>query len=291
MKRPINFALINLWASAFYIFCLSTNPILAEEAKIADLEAAAIKIAPEATAINNNGLASLVLCKGNGIKRPERGDIVEIHFTCWNGKGRFLDSSLNRGKPIKVPLDGVIKGWSVGIGLMVEGEKRKIWIPASLAYGNNPSGGKPAGDLIYEIELLKIYPSTALPPPPANVDSPPKNAECSTSGVKWLVVETGTGKTAPDSAASVVFDYSVWTPAGELIDTTALRKKPVTYLVKALQPGLREGLMKMVKGERRILWVPSSVNPEAEPRISTGPTVPSGAFVIDIRLHEITPAP
>jgi FKBP-type peptidyl-prolyl cis-trans isomerase len=40
--------------------------------------------------------------------------------------------------------------------MMVEGEKRRFWIPAELAYGNSPGGGAPAGMLVFDIELLRI---------------------------------------------------------------------------------------------------------------------------------------
>jgi peptidylprolyl isomerase len=37
---------------------------------------------------------------------------------------------------------------------MSKGEKRRFWIPAKLAYGKNPGGGKPGGDLIFDVELI-----------------------------------------------------------------------------------------------------------------------------------------
>ena len=39
---------------------------------------------------------------------------------------------------------------------MVKGEKRRFWIPAALAYGENPGGGAPGGQLCFDIELLDI---------------------------------------------------------------------------------------------------------------------------------------
>ena len=40
-------------------------------------------------------------------------------------------------------LDEVITGWTEGVQMMVEGEKRRFWIPGSLAYDGAP--GTPAG--------------------------------------------------------------------------------------------------------------------------------------------------
>ena len=39
---------------------------------------------------------------------------------------------------------------------MVEGEKRRLWIPTNLAYGDAPTGGRPAGMLVFDVELLQI---------------------------------------------------------------------------------------------------------------------------------------
>ena len=54
------------------------------------------------------------------------------------------------------PLNGVIKGWTEGVQLMVVGEKRRFWIPGKLAYGENPPPGAPAGTLVFDVELLDI---------------------------------------------------------------------------------------------------------------------------------------
>jgi len=52
------------------------------------------------------------------------------------------------------PLGKVIKGWTEGVQLMVEGEKRRFWIPEELAYKGRPN--RPAGMLVFDIELLEV---------------------------------------------------------------------------------------------------------------------------------------
>jgi len=47
----------------------------------------------------------------------------------------------------------VIRGWTEGVQMMVEGEKRRFWIPPDLAYGDS---GEVRGLLCFDIELLKI---------------------------------------------------------------------------------------------------------------------------------------
>jgi len=59
-----------------------------------------------------------------------------------------------RGQPASFPLENVIKGWTEGLQLMVEGEKTRFWIPQDLAYGGQQ--GKPSGMLVFDVELIKI---------------------------------------------------------------------------------------------------------------------------------------
>jgi peptidylprolyl isomerase len=69
----------------------------------------------------------------------------------------MFDSSVTRGKPAIFPLNRVIKGWTEGVQLMVQGDKVRFWIPAELAYGDKPTRpGAPAGELVFDVELLEI---------------------------------------------------------------------------------------------------------------------------------------
>ena len=103
-----------------------------------------------------SGLASKVLERGSGSRHPAATSVVEVHYTGWTTDGRMFDSSVVRGSPARFPLNRVIPGWTEGLQLMVEGEKRRFWIPAELAYGEHPGGGRPAGMLVFDVKLLKI---------------------------------------------------------------------------------------------------------------------------------------
>jgi FKBP-type peptidyl-prolyl cis-trans isomerase len=48
-----------------------------------------------------------------------------------------------------------LAGWREGLQYMVTGEKARLWIAAALAYGDRPADKMvPAGDLVYDIELV-----------------------------------------------------------------------------------------------------------------------------------------
>jgi peptidylprolyl isomerase len=111
--------------------------------------------APPADAIRNpSGLASKVLTPGTGTRHPRPNSGVRVHYTGWTTDGKMFDSSVTRGQPISFGLDRVIPGWTEGLQMMVEGEKRRLWIPAKLAYEGVP--GRPQGMLVFEVELIRI---------------------------------------------------------------------------------------------------------------------------------------
>src|SRR5204862_2382761 len=89
----------------------------------------------------------------------------------------MFDSSVARGEPATFPLNRVIKGWTEGVQLMVEGEKARFWIPGSLAYGDTPTRpGAPVGTLVFDIELIQIMPKAPAPPPGGPAPSPHRPA-------------------------------------------------------------------------------------------------------------------
>ena len=79
---------------------------------------------------------------------------MTVHYTGWTTDGKSFDSSVARNAPASFGLDEVIPGWTQGVQMMVEGEKRRFWIPAALAYERDPD--KPQGMLVFDIELIKI---------------------------------------------------------------------------------------------------------------------------------------
>lgn len=103
-----------------------------------------------------SGLVYKVLQKGTGKVHPKAKSTVEVHYSGWTTDGKMFDSSVTRGQTASFPLNGVIRGWTEGLQLMVVGEKARFWIPSKLAYGDKPQGGSPAGPLVFDVELIDI---------------------------------------------------------------------------------------------------------------------------------------
>lgn len=240
--------------------------------------------APPADASKNpSGLASKVLQAGTGDKKPAAADTVTVHYSGWTTDGKLFDSSVKRGQPTSFPLNGVIKGWTEGLQLMVVGEKRRFWIPADLAYGENPGGGRPGGLLVFDVELLAIKEAPKPPAIPDDVAEAPANAEKTDSGIASRVLTKGTGTTHPKATDEVQVHYSGWTTDGQLFDSSVMRGEPIVFPLDRVIKGWTEGVQLMVEGEKRRLWIPAKLAYGENPP----PGAPAGTLVFDVELLKI----
>lgn len=116
-----------------------------------------------------SGLQYKVVTAGNGPK-PTINDAVICNYKGTLIDGTEFDSSYKRGKPATIPVGRVIKGWTEALQLMPVGSTWQLFIPPSLAYGDEgtPNGGPigPAETLVFEVQLLSILPKTAPGPRP-----------------------------------------------------------------------------------------------------------------------------
>jgi peptidylprolyl isomerase len=113
-----------------------------------------VKGPPDDARRTASGLAYKVLKPGTGARKPAQWDSVTVHYTGWTTDGKMFDSSVARGMPATLKLEGVIRGWTEGMQLMVEGERTRFWIPQNLAY--NGEAGSPRGMLVFDIDLIRI---------------------------------------------------------------------------------------------------------------------------------------
>jgi FKBP-type peptidyl-prolyl cis-trans isomerase len=235
-----------------------------------------VKAAPQDAVKTPSGLASKVLAKGSGSAHPAAADTVTVHYSGWTTDGKLFDSSVKRGEPTSFPLNGVIKGWTEGVQLMVEGEKRRFWIPADLAYGENPGGGRPGGTLVFDIELLSIKKAPKAPELTA-----PADAEKMPSGASVKTVLKGSGTKSPKSEDMVQLHISLWSPSGELLQSTSEDGRPAELPLDKLRiGGLPDAIKTMVAGEKKVAWIPANVAFGG----SLPPGAPAGGIVVEVEL-------
>ena len=264
----------------------SAGAATAPAAARGDLPAPPDVAAPPADAQRTaSGLASKVLSPGSGDQRPSATDRVKVHYTGWTADGKMFDSSVTRNEPAEFALNQVIPGWTEGLQLMVPGEKRRFWIPANLAYGNNPRPGAPRGQLTFDVELLDFKATPKPPEAPADLKKPPASAAKTKSGLVSRVLEPGTGKVHPKPEDTVVVHYSGWKQSdGQLFDSSIPRDRPSTFRLDRVIPGWTEGVQLMVVGEKRRLWLPAELAYGDQPK---RPGAPAGPLVFDVELLEI----
>lgn len=104
-----------------------------------------------------SGLQYKIIKSGNG-PSPKAEDKVVCNYRGTLVDGTEFDNSAKRGGPATFPVTGVIPGWTEAIQMMKVGDKWQLFIPASLAYGEQGMGQQipPNSTLIFEIELLSI---------------------------------------------------------------------------------------------------------------------------------------
>ncbi len=96
---------------------------------------------------------------GDG-KEVVKGALITTQYRGFLEDGTTFDSSYDRGKPFQcvIGTGRVIKGWDQGLMGMRVGGRRKLFVPAQLAYGERQMGAHitPNSNLIFEIELLEV---------------------------------------------------------------------------------------------------------------------------------------
>jgi peptidylprolyl isomerase len=231
---------------------------------------------PEDADVTASGLATKVLQQGTGSEHPGPTDIVKAHYTGWTTDGKMFDSSVVRGEPSGFPLDRVIAGWTEGLQLMVVGEKRRLWIPEELAYQGRP--GRPAGMLVFDVELLAFQKAPEPPPVPVDVAGPPEGTEVTASGLASKVLHSGSGGEHPKKSSRVTVHYTGWTTDGKMFDSSVVRGQPATFGLNQVIAGWTEGVQLMVVGEKRRFWIPEKLAYQRRAG------APAGMLVFDVEL-------
>ena len=235
--------------------------------------------APPADATKSpSGLISRVLTPATGTLKPAATDFVTVHYTGWAASdGRMFDSSITRGAPSTFPLNKALPGWRDCVQLMAVGEKRRCWVPESLAYKGQ--AGRPTGTVVFDIELIETRPDPSIAP--ADVKEPPADAKKTSTGLAFKILRVGTGSRNPAAWSRVTVDYTGWTTDGKVFDSSVVRGKPMTLELSSVIPGWTEGVALMVEGERRRFWIPENLAYKGEAG------QPKGMLVFDIELIKI----
>ena len=233
--------------------------------------------APPADATKTaSGLAFKILQPGTGTARPAANDLVSVEYAGWTTDGKMFDSSESHPGFNTFPLNRVIKGWGEGVQLMLVGEKRRFWIPQTLAYQGTE--GRPKGMLVFDVELKEIVPSPTIPPP--DVAAAPADAKTTPSGLAYRVLRPGNGSVRPVGNSRVTVHYTGWTTDGKMFDSSVAKGPPITFGLGDVIEGWSEGVQLMVTGEKTRFWIPQDLAYKGQE--------PKGLLVFDVELIAIT---
>jgi peptidylprolyl isomerase len=230
-----------------------------------------------------SGLAFKVLRPPTGTQKPRAWDKVQVLYTGWTTDGKMFDRSLDPAAPAEFPLNQVIPGWTEGVQLMAQGEKRRFWVPQELAYQGR--SGPPAGTLVFDIELKGITQMPEPPPVPEDLKAPPESAQKTATGLTSRVLTEGTGTEHPGATDRVKVHYSGWTQDGKMFDSSVTRAEPVTFPLNRVIRGWTEGVQLMTVGEKRRFWIPEEL------AYKDRPGQPQGTLVFDIELLDFMKKP
>ena len=113
-----------------------------------------VAAAPADAMRTSTNLASKVITPGTGTRHPRPNSTRDCALHRMDDRRADVRQFRFHGEPTTFGLDEVITGWTEGVQMMVEGEKRRFWIPGRLAYDGVP--GRPQGTLVFDIELIRI---------------------------------------------------------------------------------------------------------------------------------------
>lgn len=104
-----------------------------------------------------SGLQYEVIKQGTG-RTPKATDVVSVHYRGTLIDGTEFDANNRDQGPVTFPLNQVITGWTEGVQLMPVGSVYKLYVPGSLAYGEQgaPPDIPSNAALIFEVELVEI---------------------------------------------------------------------------------------------------------------------------------------
>lgn len=170
--------------------------------------------------------------------------------------------------------------------------KKLAWVPASviamtlLAGCSDQEQAEQEADAMTERTEESIEQDPAMQtqqqdiPAPENVAAAPGEAETTSSGIAYVVLEDAGGEVHPAATDTVIVHYTGWTTDGRMFDSSVKRGEPATFPLGKLIPGWQQAIPLMTVGAKYRFWIPGELAYDN----STRPDAPKGMLVFDIEL-------
>ena len=247
-----------------------------------------------------SGLQQIDLKVGDGEEVADGASVVLV-----NAIGFLVDGTeiINTTKsqnpevqpePVALPLKGMFPGFTEGVKGMKVGGKRKIVMPAAMAYGErgNPPVIPANATLVFDIELLGVDPYSKIPTKEQLPGEPVVNIDPVTtpSGLIYYDIHCGEGAQPTGPTSQVKVHYSGWLVNGKKFDSSHDHPggEAFTTPLNRVVAGWTEGVQGMKVGGKRKLVIPYALGYGEFGRQGIPP---QATLIFDIELLEVTEPP
>jgi len=218
-----------------------------------------------------------------GEAKPALTDQLQAHYHGTLLDGTVFDSSVERGQPLDFTLQGVIKGWQIGIPKFGKGGKGSLIIPSSLAYGGMARGKIPANAVLrFDIEVVDFKNQGAEDDKIIQKYIADKGLKAvkDPSGV-YVVTEKEGSAEKPAVSNTVTVHYHGMLTNGTVFDSSVDRGEPATFPLGRVVQGWQVGIPYFGKGGKGTLIIPSSL--AYGPR-AAGSIPPNSVLIFDVEV-------
>jgi len=241
-----------------------------------------------------SGVRFVIESLGTGFP-PKFTSTVKVSYV-----GRFLSEVIfDQGTNSTFDVRGLIPGFQIGLTLMPEGTKAKIYIPSGYAYGNRVENGIPANsNLIFEIELIEVVTSelekNQLGADTVAIDTYLENNSINAikdkSGLRYVITEEGLGP-KPGLYDKVKLKYT-----GKLLTngtvffsgtngpTTTFDSRVINYIY-----AFQAGVTKLPVGSKATFYVPSGLGFGNQAVSNATANIPANSnLIFEMEVQEIS---
>lgn len=196
--------------------------------------------------------------------------VTVIYLGALASDGEIIEAGNHETFGLSFENANLLEGWVEGLPGMRVGGVRRLFVPASLAYGSlgNPDLGIPAdADMVYDFELTGLADRQLLTEDLIEGESDQAVASGDTITVHY------TGKLVSD---------------GTVFDSSIDRGEPATFSLDGVIAGWQEGLVGMKVGGQRRLLIPAD---KAYGETGTPDIPPDSDLEFEVELIEIVSVP
>ena len=110
----------------------------------------------DSVVVTESGLQYIIRAAGSEVKVGPK-DTVFVHYKGSLIDGTVFEQTQPEDPSARLTLDGVVRGWSEGLQLVGEGGKIRLFIPASLGYGEYGTRGiEPNSTLLFDVQVDSV---------------------------------------------------------------------------------------------------------------------------------------